>query len=47
MLERPRETEPLASLSFLQGIFPTQELNQGVSCTAGEFFTSLSYQASK
>ena len=29
----------VGSLSFLQGIFPTQELNQGL-CIAGGFFTS-------
>ena len=28
------------SLSLLQGIFPTQESNWGVSCIAGGFFTS-------
>ena len=36
---KPKSTG-VGSLSLLQRIFLTQELNWGVSCTAGGFFTS-------
>ena len=36
---KPKKTG-VGSLSLLQGIFPTQESNWGVSCIAGGFFTS-------
>ena len=36
---KPKNTG-VGSLSLLQQIFPNQELNQGVSCIAGGFFTN-------
>ena len=36
---KPKNTG-VGSLSLLQGIFPTQESNQGLSCIAGGFFTN-------
>ena len=35
----PGQNTGVGSLSLLQGIFPTQELNRGL-CTAGRFFTN-------
>ena len=42
--DSPGQNTGVGSLSLLQGIFPTQAVNQGlpiqVSCIAGGFFTS-------